>query len=127
MPEKTLVMKFGGTSVGSADALVNATQIIKDAQVDWPRLVVVTSAMAGVTNLLLDCAALASEGKIDSLPKAEATLRQKHFSAADALIKDEKLREATKAEIDELIHSLVDLCKAIAVLGESSPRALDAG
>lgn len=124
--QKTLVMKFGGTSVGSADALVNAVQIIRDAKKDWTRVVVVTSAMSGVTNLLLDSAASASQGKVDSLPAAESTLREKHFAAADALIKDEKLREQTKAEINALILSLVDLCKAIAVLGEASPRAMDA-
>lgn len=119
-------MKFGGTSVGSADALKSATQIILDSKKDWGRIVVVTSAMAGVTNLLLDSAASASQGKVDSLPQAESTLRQKHFDAADALIKDAELCEATKAEIDSLILTLVDLCKAIAVLGEASPRALDA-
>jgi len=124
--QKTLVMKFGGTSVGSVDALVSATQIIRDAKKDWERVVVVTSAMSGVTNLLLDSAASASQGMVDSLSEAESTLRQKHFSSADTLIKDEKLREGTKAEIDALIQSLVSLCKAIAVLGEASPRALDA-
>ena len=123
---KTLVMKFGGTSVGSVDALKSAIQIIRDAKKDWARVVVVTSAMSGVTNLLLDSAASASHGKVDSLPQAESTLREKHFAAADALIKDEKLREQTKAEINALILSLVDLCKAIAVLGEASPRAMDA-
>jgi aspartokinase/homoserine dehydrogenase 1 len=127
MPEKqTLVMKFGGTSVGSADALMKAAQIVKDARAEYPRVVVITSAMSGVTNLLLDSATLASQGKIDSLPNTESTLREKHFSAADALIKDEKLREATKTEINALILTLVDLCKAIAVLGEASPRVMDA-
>src|SRR5258706_3827655 len=126
MPEKTLVMKFGGTSVGSADALINATQIIRDAKKDWARVVVLTSAMSGVTDLLLDSATLATQGNVDSLPAAESTLRAKHFSAADALIKEEKLREEAKAEINVLIQSLVDLCKAIAVLGEASPRAMDA-
>ncbi|MBI5353326.1 MAG: aspartate kinase [Chloroflexi bacterium] len=127
MPEKkTLVMKFGGTSVGSMDALMKATQIVKDARVEYPRVVVITSAMSGVTNLLLDCASLAAKGKIDSLPNAESTLREKHFSAANALIKDEGLREETKTGINSLILTLVDLCKAIAVLGEASPRALDA-
>jgi len=127
MPDqKTLVMKFGGTSVGSVEALVSATQVIRDAKKDWDRVVVVTSAMSGVTNLLLDSAASASQGMVASLPEAESTLREKHFSAADALINDEKLREETKAEIDALIQSLVDLCKAIAVLGEASPRAMDA-
>lgn len=123
--QQTLVMKFGGTSVGSADALVKATQIIRDAKKDWPRLVVVTSAMSGVTNLLLDSAAFAAKGKLDSLPSAESALREKHFAAADRLIEDEKLREETKAEINVLVLSLIDLCKAIAVLGEASPRALD--
>ena len=126
MPKQTLVMKFGGTSVGSVDALVKATQIVKDACVEFSQVVVITSAMSGVTNLLLDSAALASQGRVDSLPSAESTLREKHFAAADALIKDEKLREATKQEINTLILSLVDLCKAIAILGEASPRTMDA-
>jgi bifunctional aspartokinase / homoserine dehydrogenase 1 len=126
MAKQTLVMKFGGTSVGSVDALTKATQIIKDAQLEYSRVVVVTSAMAGVTNLLLDCATFAAQGKIDSLPRAESTLREKHFAAADALIKDEKLRKQARHEINELILSLLDQCKSIAALGESSPRALDA-
>src|SRR5215216_1294451 len=128
MPDskQTLVMKFGGTSVGSVDALTKVTQIIKDSRNEYPRVVVITSAMSGVTDLLLKCAALATQGNVDSLPNAESTLREKHLSAADALIKDEKLCEQTKQEIDKLILSLVNLCNAIAVLGEASPRALDA-
>ena len=124
--KRTLVMKFGGTSVGSVNALTQATQIIRDALVEFPRLVVVTSAMSGVTDLLLKSASLAAQGNIDSLPEAESTLREKHFSALDALIQDEKRCQETKAEINVLILSLVDLCKAIAVLGEGSPRAMDA-
>jgi aspartate kinase len=123
---ETLVMKFGGTSVGSAAALQNVVQIIRSAKQEWKRVVVVTSALAGVTNLLLDSAASASHGKVDTLSDAESTLKEKHFAIADALIRDEKLHEATKADINSLIGSLMDLCKAIAVLGEASPRALDA-
>jgi aspartate kinase len=126
MNQKTLIMKFGGTSVGSVDALMNATHIVRDAKKDWARIVVVTSAMSGVTNLLLNSAASASHGKVDSLSHTESTLRQKHFAAADALIKDSALRESAKAEINSLILALIDLCQAIAVLGEASPRALDA-
>ena len=126
MSGQTLVMKFGGTSVGSVDALVRATEIIREAKRDWSRVVVVTSAMSGVTDLLLKSALLAAQGKTASLSGAESTLREKHFAAAEALIKDEELRKATRAEIDGLIQLLVDLCRAIAVLGEASPRALDA-
>src|SRR5512134_893502 len=124
--KQTLVMKFGGTSVGSVDALVGATRIIQDAKRDWARIVVVTSAMSGVTDLLLKSASLAAQGKVDSLPEAESKLKEKHFSAADALIKDERLCEQAKGEISCLIQLLVDLCRAIAVLGEASPRAMDA-
>lgn len=122
---KTLVMKFGGTSVGSVDALINAIHIIRDAKKDWERVVVVTSAMSGVTNLLLDSAASASHGKVDALAQTAATLREKHFTAIEALVTNEAKRNQVTAEIDDLIFSLVDLCKAIAVLGEASPRALD--
>ena len=126
MSKGTLVMKFGGTSVGSADALTKVAQIIRDARDEYPRLVVITSAMSGVTDLLLKCASLAAQGNVDSLPEAESTLREKHFSPADTLIKDQKLCEDAKGEINCLIQLLVDLCRAIAVLGEASPRALDA-
>lgn len=124
--QKTLVMKFGGTSVGSTDALIRATQIIHDAQKDWKGIVVVTSAMAGVTNLLLDSARLFSVGEVDSISEAESILREKHFSAAQALIKNKSLLEETKNEINALIQIFVNLCNAIQVLGEASPRALDA-
>jgi len=126
MSKQTLVMKFGGTSVGSADALTKATQIIKEARAQYPRVVVITSAMSGVTDLLLKSATLATQGNVDSLPTVESTLREKHFSAANALIQDGKRCESTKLEVSRLIESLVNLCRAIAVLGEASPRALDA-
>jgi len=128
--DKTLVMKFGGTSVGSADALTRAVEIIRDATRDWARVVVVTSAMSGVTDLLLSSAnpseASVGADSCQPLRDAENKLREKHFAALDSLVKDETLREQTKTEINSLILSLVDLCKAIAVIGEASPRALDA-
>ena len=126
MPKQTLVMKFGGTSVGSANALKQAAQIIQEAREEFLRVVVVTSAMSGVTDLLLRSASLAAQGKVDSLPEAESTLREKHFSAIDALIHDQRRCAEVKADVNVLILSLVDLCKAIAVLGEASPRAMDA-
>ncbi len=120
--DKTLVMKFGGTSVGCVDALTRAVQIIRDAKKDWARVVVVTSAMSGVTDLLLSVGA---DGR-PPLRDVQNKLREKHFAALDSLVKDETLREQTKSEINSLILSLVDLCNAIAVIGEATPRALDA-
>lgn len=121
---KTLVMKFGGTSVGVG--MSGAIQIVKDARADWPRVVVVTSALSGVTNLLLDSAASAVQGDITDLDSAEARLRQMHVDLAEKFVPDPARRTLVNEQIGALIHTFVELCQAIAVLGEATPRALDA-
>ncbi len=130
MSKKTLVMKFGGTSVGSIDALISVTKIIRDTKKDWARVVVVTSAMAGVTDLLLDSVSIpvvgATHPKGSLLQDAKLILRERHFSVAEALIKNRFLLEETKQEINQLIEGFGNLCNAIQILGEASPRALDA-
>ena len=129
MPEKsskTLVMKFGGTSVGSTKAMSGAVDIIRDARAEWPRVVVVTSALSGVTNLLLDTASKAVAGDLSGLPDAEQGLLANHETIASALVPDETRRAGVMDEIAGLVHYFVELCEAIAVLGEATPRALDA-
>ena len=123
---KTLVMKFGGTSVGSADAMSKAAQIVKDARADWPRVVVVTSAISGVTNLLLDSASQAAKGNLQTLIEAEKSLLASHEQIIDAQVASPERRAELKGKIKSLISDFGNLCRAICVLGESSPRALDA-
>jgi aspartokinase/homoserine dehydrogenase 1 len=126
--EKTdsLVMKFGGTSVGSAAAMRQASTIIQDARLVWPRLVVVTSALAGVTDLLLGTAQSAAAGDLSSLPTAERQLRGMHGIIAEELISRPVRRQEVVRVVQSLITGFSELCRAIAVLGESTPRALDA-
>ncbi len=82
----TLVMKFGGTSVGTAEAISQVVKIVRDARETWPRLVVITSALAGVTNLLLEAAKNAENGEIDRLDSVRAELTRRHDAILDALI-----------------------------------------
>jgi len=124
--ERTLVMKFGGTSVGSPEAMAMAVHIVQDTLIDWPRLVVVTSALSGVTDLLLKSAAQAAQGDDKTFNEAVAVLRQKHNTIATALLADPQLRQEVVAEIDRLAAEFTSLCQAIHVLGEATPRALDA-
>jgi aspartate kinase len=119
-------MKFGGTSVGSPKAMAGVVQIVKEARAAWPRMVVVTSALSGVTNLLLESAASAARGDASLLPDAEQSLLANHQTIAVSLIPDEARRAAVMDEIAGLVRSFVELCHAISVLGESTPRALDA-
>ena len=122
----TLVMKFGGTSVGTPEAMRQAAQIVTEARREWPRLVVVASALAGVTNLLLDSASQAARGALGNLYPAEEKLRQGHYAIAEALVIDTARCAQVKQDISHLIGNFLSLCQAIAVLGEATPRALDA-
>ena len=122
----TLVMKFGGTSVGSPQAVAQATRVVKETLAEWPRLVVVTSAMSGVTDLLLESAARAISGDLDFLQAAASHLRSQHQLVLQQLIPDADYRREVEAEIHRLLNEFSSLCRAISVIGESSPRALDA-
>ena len=57
----TLVMKFGGTSVGSPAAIQQTASIIQQYKHIWDNLVVVVSAMSGVTDKLIQSARLAAD------------------------------------------------------------------
>jgi aspartate kinase len=121
-----LVMKFGGTSVGSAEAMARVLQIVCRSKAQWRSVIVVTSALTGVTDLLLDSAEKAARGSLRGLSAAEKNLRTSHFAIADALVKDPLELAGVKKEISNVIASFSALCQAIAVLGEATPRALDA-
>jgi len=122
----TLVMKFGGTSVGTPEAMAQVVEITRHARQDWPRVVVIISALSGVTNLLLESASQAALGRGSTFYTAEARLREMHFSIAEQLVGDLARRAQVKQETGHLISDFMNLCQAIAVLGEATPRALDA-
>jgi aspartate kinase len=122
---RTLVMKFGGTSVGSPAAMRQMAEIVRDSRRDWPRVVVVVSALTGVTDLLLKQASQAAAGDVSGLLDAVAELRRRHTEMIMALALPER-QAAVQAEVSGLIADFEVLCRAIAVLGEATPRALDA-
>ncbi len=122
---KTLVMKFGGTSVGSAEAIRRVTDIVQAARAsgEWAQVVVVVSAMSKVTDMLLSGAQAAAAGE-EALPQQlAAEMRSRHLAALRELAPQAVEVGATlSAYLDEFAA----LCHAIRVLGEASPRALDA-
>ena len=121
MPE-TLVMKFGGTSVGNPSAIRQVIEIARSAQTDWGQVALVVSAMGGVTDILLEGASdsLTDEGAGE---RAAGSLRERHISALDELAPK---AESVRTLIEGTLNEYVSLCRAIHVLGEASPRALDA-
>lgn len=123
---QTLVMKFGGTSVGTAEALAQTAQIVQRQHALTPRLMVVTSALSGVTDLLLGSAAAAAQGNTTPYNQALQALRNKHESIIKTLVDDRARQEEVRGAITLLILDFANLCQAISVLGEATPRALDA-
>jgi aspartokinase/homoserine dehydrogenase 1 len=127
---KALVMKFGGTSVGSAAAIVQLVEIVRTAQVDWPRVVIVVSAMNGVTDLLLSGAQAAAGGDEARTTNIGREIRDRHMAALAELAGDvpEQASDATEAAraVDASVEEFLRLGHAVRVLGEASPRALDA-
>jgi hypothetical protein len=114
----TLVMKFGGTSVGTAQSMAQAIEIVRQAQQEWPRLVVIVSALSTVTNTLLESADQAVRGNLQPSQEAEARLRMLHADIADTLVSDLQCREQVKEEIHEKHNSGISvesLCRQYSV------------
>ena len=126
----TLVMKFGGTSVGSAQAMRETAVLIQQAQQTWGQVVVVASGMGSkpvkVTDLLLNGAHTAVAGDDKTYKGYAEQLRQIHYEAIDGLLNPEGERQTIMAEIDQFVRQYERLCQAICVLAELTPRALDA-
>jgi len=126
----TLVMKFGGTSVGSAHAMRETAGLILRSQEQWGQVVVIASGMGSqpikVTDLLLQGAYAAVRGDNQTYLAHADQLREIHFEAIDGLLFPEGERQKVLAENNSFIDHYVALCDAVCVLGELSPRALDA-
>jgi aspartate kinase len=121
-----LVIKFGGTSVGTPDALRQAAAIIVELRQQGHDVIAVSSAMSGVTDLLLAGAHAATSGHVAEVVNISSALRLKHVEAARAIISDESDRTSITTTIEQRLTEFGRLAEALAVLGEASPRALDA-
>ncbi len=119
------VMKFGGTSVGNADAFSQVARIVAQARTRDPQVVVVTSAMSGVTDTLIAAAQAAAIGQEEAYREARVALLLKHQVVAGQLVADGVERAALGRLFDERLRSFERLCRSIAVLGELTPRGLD--
>lgn len=125
MKNKVQVMKFGGTSVGDGECIRRAAEIIAAAAVD-NSVVAVVSAMAGVTNRLIEAAKKSATGDLRAGEELAHALRQQHESATRAIVSDDNKRTQLVAEMETVIAEVANLCRGTGLLRELTPRALDA-
>jgi aspartate kinase len=118
-----IVMKFGGTSVESAAAIERVAGIVKAREARRP--VVVVSAMGKTTNRLLAIASTAIQGKREDYIAQIYDLRDFHSREARQVV---PLAERADLDrfLDEHFQELMELVKGLAVLGELTPRSIDA-
>jgi aspartate kinase len=116
------VHKFGGASLADPQAVRHAVAIIQGRP--GPRVIVV-SAMAGVTDLLLEAAERARAGDVVAAYKAAATLRARHQAAARTLLPSGQGRNELLAFVDAQIDELETLAKGLSILRELTPRTSD--
>ena len=114
-------MKFGGTSMGSADRMRVAAQIIATQQRNRP-VAVVVSAMSKVTDLLLETLRRAELGDRSAVDSAIETLLKRHTDTCHEL-----LPNATAAldDVEQLISEFRRIANGVFMLGERPPRSVD--
>src|ERR1700689_5087036 len=118
-----LVMKFGGTSMGSAERIRVAARISREQQEKRPGVIVV-SAMSKITDLLLDSLRKAEAGDNADLDANLKTLYARHFECCRELLPAS--RQGTPlAGVHGLISEFSRIAKGCMMLGERPPRSID--
>jgi len=118
-------MKFGGTSVGDADCVGRAAAIVQSAAAAGP-VVVVVSAMSGVTNRLVQAAHRAEAGEQEFIAGLVDELRRQHGTALEALVREAPKRAKIAEVCEGVLAELDRLLRGTSLLRELTPRALDA-
>jgi aspartokinase/homoserine dehydrogenase 1 len=122
-PSSPEVFKFGGVAVGNAEAIRIALAHVRRAA---PNVVVVVSAMNGITDLLLDAGRAALQGDRGHCEDAAAELEARHMLLISELITSKRRVEELTDVIRDSVREMRSMMESIAVLGELTPRALDA-
>ena len=112
------ILKFGGTSTGSPEALKSLVRIVRQSG----EKILVVSALSGTTDALLCSAKLASEG--GDWQSVFASIRERHYSMISALLQP-PYKEIATGETRELLDELSSLLLGISLVRDLSPRTID--
>ena len=118
-----LVMKFGGTSMGSAERIRVAARLTAEQSARRP-VVVVVSAMSKVTDLLLDSLRKAEAGDQADLDANIEKLSARHLECCRGLLPEERQKDAI-AGVEALIAEFARIAKGVMMLGVRPPRSVD--
>jgi bifunctional aspartokinase / homoserine dehydrogenase 1 len=118
-----VVMKFGGTSVGNAERMQRAAELVSE-HTGQMETVVVVSAMGGVTDMLIRAASEASHGDREHWKSVRQALAQRHREVADRVLSASE-QAAVLPRLAEQVSDFENLCSGFSLVREVTPRAMD--
>jgi len=122
--KKMQVLKFGGTSVASAESITRVLAIVADVQAAGP-LVVVVSALGGTTDALLELGHAAAAGDAAHYRTLLRQLETRHLAAAESLLPTAAAQAEVQPWLTADFAELARLAEGLAAVGELSARTLD--
>jgi aspartate kinase len=121
---KTIVMKFGGTSVGTGENIRHVADLVTQNTKDY-RVAVVVSALAGVTNSLLEVACQAKKSDEKKIQVFIKELLQKHAEAISTAIASKQIQKEVTQITEKTIVELEKVLIGICYVGELTPKSKD--
>jgi aspartate kinase len=121
---KPVVMKFGGTSVEDAPAILNVAKIVQSRIARGQRPVVVVSALAKVTDQLLAAGKAAGRGDRNGALAISSRLRNRHCDTSALLLPDDR-RSPLQTWIQQEFESLDEILRGLSAVGELTARTND--
>jgi aspartate kinase len=118
-------MKFGGTSIANGKNMCNVSNIIKDYVKKGNEIVVVVSALANITNLLIEKAEKLKNGNEEEIQEFIKKLVEKHVKVIDVAIKNTNLKQKTNLKIINIISELEKILTGICYVGELTLKTKD--
>lgn len=118
------VLKFGGTSVGSVESILSLKKIVLN-EAKEQSVVVVVSALGGITDKLISTSRLAVEGK-DEWRQEFDNMVDRHHKMIDTIITDTKKREKLFSTVDSLFEQLKSIYFGVYLIHDLSAKTQDA-
>jgi aspartate kinase len=120
-----IVMKFGGTSLGESSRIRHVASTVRDHALKGDKILVVVSAMSGVTDNLIEAAEKASMRDRCSIEASVKSLAKRHIQACQDVIKNGEILDETLKSLNEQISDFEKILVGITYLGELTPRSRD--
>ena len=115
------VLKFGGTSVGSVNSILSVKKIVE--AIDEP-VIVVVSALGGITDKLLNTSTMAAQGNL-AYEKELSEIIARHLDVIEGVIEDRWIRMEVQRQVMRLLDELSNIFKGVYLINDLSPKTSD--